>query len=59
MKATKYTLTIKVEVLSRDSVPALVQDVMNNFQGEATSGNLHLDDGDEVTWKTETKEVEF
>lgn len=50
MKATKITMTLKVEVLSMDSIPALLCDVTNEIHRETVSGSLTKDDGDTVSW---------
>jgi len=59
MKATKRTVTFTIEVLSMDSVLGVLQDAIQQINTEKPSGNLHYEDGDEITWKVVTKEVEF
>lgn len=51
MKATKITMTLKVEVLSMDSIPALLCDVANEIHQETVSGVLTKEDGDTVSWE--------
>lgn len=50
MIITKHTVTVTVEVTDTASVPALLQDVINQFEREAGEGNLSYRDGDTVTW---------
>ena len=59
MKATKYTVTIKIEVLSMYSVAGLLAEVNECIEKESQKGLIMKDDGDEVTWDTETNAVEF
>ena len=60
MKATKYTMTLITETLSKDSIRSIVSDAIQQLhEHEKTEGFLKLDDGDCVTWKIEPKEVEF
>lgn len=57
MKANKITVTIVIEVLSTDCVPSVAQRALENYSNEMHNGKLVADDGDTVTWKTESKEV--
>lgn len=59
MKATKYTITITVEVLSMEAAPAIISQTANAIEGSMPEGSLTYDDGDAVSWKTESKNVEF
>ncbi len=60
MKANKITVTIKMEMLHIDCVAALVQDAVRQIStDENHNGELIASDGDVVSWKTESKEVEF
>jgi hypothetical protein len=59
MKAKKITMTITIEVLHVDSIPALLADVSNRIQSEFPEGSLTASDGDHVEWKAEQKDVEF
>ena len=59
MKATKYTVTFEVEVLSLSTVCALVQRALNEVQNEFVVGELQADDGDKIAWDIVKKEVEF
>ena len=59
MKANKVTLTVTVEVLHMDAAPAQLHEVAARIRDEFTSGQLVAEDGDTVTWKTETEPVEF
>lgn len=53
MQAEKITLTIKIEVLSLDSIAGILQEVIGNIENEKTAGTLRWNDGDEVVWGTE------
>ena len=60
MKAIKKTLIVKAEVLSVDSIPALIQDMMNCFRGhgqEYLNGELVSDDGDSIEWNVKQENV--
>jgi hypothetical protein len=59
MQATKYTVKIEVETLSIDLVPALINDAVTNIIKEHTSGHVVYSEGDQVSWITITKPVEF
>ena len=62
MKAIKRTLKIEIEVLSVDSIPALIQDMQGCFCGngqEYLNGKLVSDDGDCITWEMAQETVEF
>jgi hypothetical protein len=50
MKATKYTMSITVEVLSIDSINGLLTTLQEELHGEFTRGSLTADDGDTITW---------
>ena len=59
MKALKYTMTIKVEVLSIDAIPGIISEAMAQLDKEFKDGKLVADDGDMVEWTTEQESVEF
>jgi hypothetical protein len=59
MKANKITVTITVEVLSIDSVPGMLQEVVNQVDKEIECGMLFMGDGDQVEWNTERELVDF
>lgn len=59
MKATKYTLTITIEVLSLDSVPGLLRKVEGELDEEVVSGSATMEDGDSVEWASVSTPVEF
>jgi hypothetical protein len=62
MKAIKRTLKIEIEVLSVDSIPALIQEMQACFCGhgqEYLSGKLVSDDGDCIAWEIDQDSVEF
>jgi hypothetical protein len=43
-------MALKVEVLSMDSIPALLCDVANEIHQETVAGRLTKEDGDTVSW---------
>ncbi len=59
MKATKYTVTIVIEVLSLDSVEGMLPLAAAQIGNEVTTGVLRHDDGDEIRWDYTSKAVEF
>lgn len=59
MQATKYTLQINIECLSKDSMFGLISKACDQISDEVDSGTLHHDDGDEVSWEITTEQVEF
>ena len=59
MKATKYTVTLTIEVLSMDSVASIAMNAISQINHEHTGGSISCDDGDFAEWKTEQKSVEF
>jgi hypothetical protein len=52
-------MTIKVEVLSVDSIPALLAEVGDRIRNEFITGQLVADDGDSVAWDMQSKHVGF
>ena len=46
MKATKYTVTIRMEMLSKDVIPSLISDAMALLEREISHAELNHDDGD-------------
>ena len=61
MEANKVTVCIKVEALCLDSVSGLVMEALDQISrcNEKASGELKASDGDEVSWSTSTKTVQF
>ena len=59
MKATKYTLLIKAEALSRATFVSLVMEACNRLDSEHIVGSICMDDGDTVEWGIKTESVEF
>jgi len=57
MKANKITMTLKVEVLSMDAIPALLGDVANEIRQETVSGTLTKEDGDTASWDFKRTQV--
>ena len=58
MKANNITLTVIVEVLSIDSITALLVEVARNIDDENTRGSLIKGDGDSISWDYAEKAVE-
>lgn len=60
MKANKVIVNITVETLSTDSVYAIIMQMAKQFdEAEVRSGKLSMEDGDNIEWFTEQKEVNF
>lgn len=59
MQATKYTVTIEIEVLSLDSVEALIYETANIMSNENRTGSLLKEDGDFVKWGVKSERVDF
>ena len=59
MKTQKITMTITIEVLSKDSVRPLLGEVADNLQAETNQGMLQKDDGDKVSWKIDHCSIEI
>lgn len=59
MKANKFTVSITVECLSMDSVPALIENVIRQIRDEKVSGSFDYSDGDLVSWDIFSEPVEF
>jgi len=57
MRANKITLSVTVEVLSIDSVPALLNLAADQLRREVAHGNLVMEDGDTIFWQSESKPV--
>ena len=59
MQATKFTVTVEVEVLSLAVVPGLLNEVAAIMLDENRSGSLLKEDGDFVKWSTKGERVDF
>ena len=59
MKATKYTLQIELQALSKDCLPGILQQVMDGLQREVVKSQIRFDDGDTANWEIISEEVEF
>ena len=59
MKANKITMKITVEVLSIDSIPALLSSLEKYLYAEIQNGKMVMSDGDAVKWTTSTKKVKI
>lgn len=59
MQATKFTLTVEVEVLSLDAAPALLHEVAGIITNENRTGALLKEDGDCVKWSVKSERVDF
>ena len=59
MTATKTTMTIKIEVLSPDSIPGLLFEAMDRIGTECPNGSIGKADGDSISWESKNQEVSF
>ncbi len=59
MKAEKVIVTIVMESLSIDTLNGMLFSVIEQIEKEAESGELKMQDGDCIKWKTTRKAVEF
>ena len=59
MHATKYTVTIEVELLSLDALPGILYEVVELITNENRTGSLLKEDGDMVKWRTRSCRVDF
>uniref|UniRef100_A0A6M3JPU0 Uncharacterized protein n=1 Tax=viral metagenome TaxID=1070528 RepID=A0A6M3JPU0_9ZZZZ len=59
MIAEKITITITAEVLSIDSIQALLLKVYAALENEIIEGNLRAEDGDTVSWCTVKANASF
>lgn len=59
MKATKYTLNIEIQVLSKDTIPGLLIELEGVILKENDNGSIVKADGDQVTWMLKSEPVEF
>ena len=59
MEATKFRLTVVVEVLSQDAIPALLLETVSHLQEESVEGTLVKADGDCVKWGITSDRVSF
>ena len=59
MQATKFTVTIEIEVLSLDVVPGLLSEAASVMANENRTGSLLKEDGDFVKWGTKSERIDF
>ena len=59
MQANKFTVTVEIEVLSMDAVPALLTEVAQMMSVENRTGSLLKEDGDFIKWGTKSERVDF
>ena len=59
MKTNKVTLVITVQTFHVDSMPQLINQMNSLFHSEFESGQLIQSDGDTITWKKTTEEIEL
>lgn len=59
MKALKYTMTITVEVLAIESIPALIREAAMAIGNETPHGHIEKTDGDSIVWDTAAEDVDF
>ena len=60
MKAEKVIVTIKFNLLSIDSVPAMISRIKQlQISDGVEDGSLRMSDSDEITWNTQKLPVEL
>lgn len=59
MKATKYMVSITIEVLSMDSLQNMLSKAHENISRETPEGQISFDDGDSIQWITTSQVVMF
>lgn len=59
MKAIKTSMTINIEVLDINSIPALLEQVKENIRMEVVEGSATMVDGDFVTWDIESENFDI
>lgn len=59
MQATKFKMTVEVEVLSLNAVPALLCEVASIIGNENRAGSLLKEDGDFCKWGASSERVDF
>lgn len=59
MKATKYTVIITAQALSLDAIPSLIYEAAEKLRNEKGRGEIFMEDGDNVNWYIEKKDVDF
>jgi hypothetical protein len=59
MQATKFTVTITIEVLSMDAITNLLLKSCDQIKREVPDGQLCFDDGDSIMWNTISTKVAF
>jgi len=59
MRAEKVTVTLQIDVLSIDSVPALLYEAAEHIRSEIEHAIITKSDGDTIDWDISRKPVEF
>lgn len=59
MKTQKVSIKIEVETLDIASVNGLLLHMVEQIDREVESGMLSMHDGDQISWETSKKDVEF
>ena len=59
MQATKYKITVDIEVLSLDSVPGLLVEVAGIIRNENRAGSILKEDGDFCKWGASSERIDF
>ena len=59
MQAIKFTVSVKIEVLSMESVPNLLTKASERISDECPKGQLSFEDGDCIEWETQSAHVNF
>lgn len=59
MKASIVNMKIELEVLSQDSIPGLLQYLIDRLSEEVETGDIRMSDGDQIKWDITSHPVEF
>ena len=59
MRATKYTLSITLEALSKDCFPGMLSDVQDALARGIVTFKVRHDDGDYIAYDTQKQQVSF
>lgn len=59
MKATKFRVTVEIEVLSTDTIDGMLERVQERLAYGIHTGENIADDGDYLRWETTETKVEF
>jgi hypothetical protein len=59
MRATKHEFTVRIEVLDKCVIRAMLLDVLKQVENDAYDGLLQYDDGDFVSWGIDSQQVDI